>query len=148
MDSPPANAATMRAQSPWFWVSGYCTKWRIQGSSHCSSRLAKKSSMLSLETYWQVSSRHLPQQKLCKRNKQSKRGVTSSTYFLGVTCDGVLTDLTGLTHSLRLTLVPPPQDLLHTDQSVQGPQDPGFSPNHWNRKWRLEDTLVSITMQS
>ena len=47
-------------RSPWFWVSGYCTKWRIQGQfSYCSSssrslnvQTQPRNSILNLDTYW------------------------------------------------------------------------------------------------
>ena len=47
-------------RSPPFWVSGYCTKWRIQGSFHSSYprllnvKTSPRNSILSLDTFRHV----------------------------------------------------------------------------------------------
>ena len=66
-----ANTLFSAVRSPRFWVSGYCTKWRIQGSFDSSSSRSlnvktwPRNSILSIDTYRYVSSMHLPQHKLC-----------------------------------------------------------------------------------
>ena len=65
-------------RSPRFWVSGYCTKWRIQSSfdSSYSRLLNVKSQHLptkpirSLDTFRYVRSMHLLQHKLCTRKTE------------------------------------------------------------------------------
>ena len=68
----------MYTSSP-FQLSRYCTKWRIQGSFDSfysrSSNVEPENSILSLDTYWYVDSKHLLQHKIVhKENGTCTRG--------------------------------------------------------------------------